>query len=255
MDDCNIVTDLLPTYCDELTSGETNTFIRTHLNNCQSCSRLLEQMQNRREQQKEADIRRAEFKAAVAVYECRYRTRVYLVALACLLLIAIFFAFRACSFDLAIAASGLNRKQLEVVQEPTTNADGKMFQVVFSQTKEDYGALAYLTKNALGFWTIDAVEIATPDKPYGAAQIVWSEYLFSIYGGQPQITTVFHVVYAGNNAIGSFEQLPQEHIPGNVAVLATQHVSNYYVHVITVLPSGGTAFGILPLLKESNLIS
>ena len=44
MDDCKIVTDLLPTYCDELTSWETNTFIRTHLNSCPGCSRLLDQM-------------------------------------------------------------------------------------------------------------------------------------------------------------------------------------------------------------------
>lgn len=255
MDDCKIVTDLLPTYCDELTSRETNTFIRTHLNSCPGCSRLLEQMQHRREQQKEADIRRAEFKAALAGYERKHKMRVGLLMLTCVLLIAVFFVFRGCSFDLAIAQTDLLRDQLQVVQEPITDDEGRVFQIVFSQTKAGDAALAYMTKNALGFWTVDAVEIATPDKPYGAAQIVWSEFLFSIYDAEPNITTVFHEVYAGCNATGSFERIPQEQIPGNVTVLATQYSSNYYIHVITVLPDGGSAFDILSLLKENNLIA
>ncbi len=255
MDDCKIVTDLLPTYCDELTSLETNTFIHTHLNSCPNCSRMLEMMQRKREQQRDADTRRAQFKAAVAMSERRHRTRVYLAVLACILLVATFFILRACSFEMAIAQTDLIRDQLQVVQEPITDDEGKVFQIVFSQTKAGDAALAYMTKNALGFWTVDAVEIATPDKPYGAAQIVWSESLFSTYDAEPHITGVFHTVYAGCNATGSFELIPQEQIPGNVTVLATQNSSNYYIHVITVLPDGGSAFDILSLLKESNLIS
>lgn len=255
MDDCKIVTDLLPTYCDELTSWETNTFIRTHLNSCPGCSRLLDQMQQKREQQKDVEFRRAEFKAAVAAYERNHRTRVHLLLLACLLLIAIFFAARACSFDLAIAVSGLNREAVEVVQEPTTGDDGTMFQVIFSRTKEGHSALAYLTKNVLGFWSVDAIETATPEQPSGVAQIIWCDFIHSFYGSEPWITPVFHTVYAGSNATGSLKQLPQEYIPGNVTVRVTQYYSNYYIHVTTVLPDGGTPFDILPLLKEHNLIT
>ena len=253
MDECKIVTDLLPTYCDDLTNEETNIFIRTHLNSCSSCSRLLERMQQNRERQKEADIRRAEFRAALAGYERKHKMRVRLLMLTCILLIAVFFVFRACSFDLAIATSGLNRRELTVVQEPITDNEGKVFQIVFSRTKEDDGVLAYLEKNIFGFWTVN--HVATPDKFYGAAQIVWTEYLFSNNFGVPDITTVYHTVYAGCNAIDSFEKLPQEVFPENVAVLVTQNSSNYYVHVITVLPDGGSPFDILPLLKENNLIA
>lgn len=255
MDDCKIVTDLLPTYCDELTSWETNVFIRTHLKSCPNCSKLLEKMQQKREQQKDVELRQAEFKAAVAAYERNHRTRVHLLLLACLFLIAIFFAVRACSVDLAIAVSGLNREAVEVVQEPTTGDDGKMFQVIFSRTKEGHRALAYLTKNVLGFWSVDVIETVTPDQPSGVAQIMWSEIIPSFYDSEPHMTAVFHTVYAGTNAIGSFEQLPYEDLPGNVTVLATQIYSDYYIHVITVLPDGGTAFDILPLLKENNLIA
>lgn len=34
---CNIVNDLLPLYTDELTSEETNSFIRKHLDECPNC--------------------------------------------------------------------------------------------------------------------------------------------------------------------------------------------------------------------------
>ena len=173
--------------------------------------------------------------------------------LVCVLLIAVLFVFRAFSFDLAIASSGLNRRELTVVQEPITGNEGKVFQIVLSRTKEDDCALAYLEKNFFGFWTVN--HVATPDEFYGAAQIVWTEYLFSNNFGKPDITTVFHTVYAGCNAIDSIEKLPQEVFPENVAVLVTQHSSKYYVHVITVLPDGGSPFDILPLLKENNLIA
>jgi len=253
MDECKIVTDLLPTYCDDLTGEQTNNFIRTHLDSCASCTRLLERMQQDREQQKEADIRRIEFKTALAGYERKHKMRVRLLMLTCVLLIAVFFVFRACSFDLAIATSGLNREELTVVQEPITDNKGKVFQIVFSQTKEGDGVLAYLEKNMLGFWSVN--HVAMPDASYGVAQIVWMEGLFSNNFGVPDITIVFHAVYAGCNAIDSIEKLPKEAYPENVAVLVTQNSSNYYVHVITVLPDGGSPFDILPLLKENNLIA
>lgn len=255
MDDCKLVNDLLPSYCDDLTSWETNTFIRTHLNSCPNCSRLLEQMQKKQEPN-QADIRRTEFKAALAVYERNHKSRVLLLVIVCALLISLFFVFQACSFSLAIAGSGLNRQQLKVVQEPTTGADGKVFQIVFSRTKDDEAALASLEKNFLGFWTVSGIEVATPGRwKDGVAQIIWSEPLFSLYGGEPGITTVFHTIYAGRNAISSFDNFPYDRIPGNVTVMAEQFASDYYIHVITVLPDGGTNFNLLPLLKESGLIS
>lgn len=255
MNNCKLVADLLPSYCDELTSQESSTYIRDHIHNCPDCRRLLAQMQKQQES-RQADIRRAEFKAALAVYEKNHRTRVLLMVIACVLLISLFFVFQAFSFDLAIAASDLNRRQLQVVQEPITGADGSVFQVVFSQTKDDEAALACLQKDFLGFWTVSGIEVATPRRwDSGVAQITWSEPLFSLYEGEPDISTVFHTIYAGSNAIGSFEDFPYDRIPGNVTVMVTQNSSNYYIHVITVLPDSGSAFNLIPLLQESNLIS
>ena len=41
---CKIVQDLLPNYIEKLTSEETNDFINEHLENCDECSQMLENM-------------------------------------------------------------------------------------------------------------------------------------------------------------------------------------------------------------------
>ena len=248
MDDCRIVTDLLPSYCDDLTSWETNTYIRTHLNTCPGCRKLLEQMQQRQKPQ-EADIRRAKFKAALEAYEHRHKVRQGIILLVFLVLLTGFFVAMAFSRDISLASKGLDL--VRIMQEPTVDGT-KEFQIVACRTKEGDNALAYLEKSRLGFWSVSSIEIATPDQP---AQITWTEILYSIYGGEPNITPVLHTFYTGRNATRSFENIPYDQIPGNVTVMAEQFASDYYIHVATVLPDGGSAFDILSVLKESRLIS
>lgn len=253
MDDCRIVTDLLPSYCDDLTSWETNTYIRTHLNTCPGCRKLLEQMQQRQKPQ-EADLRRAKFKAAMEEHARKHKVRKTVLLLVLLALYIGFFVVMAFSRDIAIASEGLDL--VRIMQEPTVGYDAKEFQIVACRTREGDNALVWLEKKSgLGFWRITALETATADQPYGAAQITWTETLDSIYGGEPNITPVLHTFYTGRNATGSFERIPYDQLPGNVTVMAEQHASDYYIHVTTVLPNGGSAFDILPLLKESKLIS
>ena len=43
--DCKIVQDLLPNYIENLTSEETNLFIKEHLKECNECQNILENMQ------------------------------------------------------------------------------------------------------------------------------------------------------------------------------------------------------------------
>ena len=43
--DCKIIQDLLPNYVEELTNEETNKFIQKHLEECNECKRILENMQ------------------------------------------------------------------------------------------------------------------------------------------------------------------------------------------------------------------
>lgn len=43
--DCKIVQDLLPNYIEKLTNEETNLFIKEHINECNECQKVLENMQ------------------------------------------------------------------------------------------------------------------------------------------------------------------------------------------------------------------
>lgn len=43
--DCKIVQDLLPTYIDKLTSNETIDYIEKHLNSCEKCKIIYDNMQ------------------------------------------------------------------------------------------------------------------------------------------------------------------------------------------------------------------
>ena len=42
--DCKIIQDLLPNYIEKLTNEETNNYIEDHLDNCNDCNRILENM-------------------------------------------------------------------------------------------------------------------------------------------------------------------------------------------------------------------
>ena len=43
--ECDVIQDLLPSYIDNLTSAETNSFIERHIENCSECEEVLKDMQ------------------------------------------------------------------------------------------------------------------------------------------------------------------------------------------------------------------
>lgn len=78
--DCKLVQDLLPNYIDGLTNEETNKFIEEHLNTCEECRKMLENMQkeidvtdNKREEKevnyiKKYNIRLTSFKVISIIF-------------------------------------------------------------------------------------------------------------------------------------------------------------------------------------------
>ena len=42
--DCNVIKDLLPSYLDKITSEQTNRLVEKHLESCNKCSKILEEM-------------------------------------------------------------------------------------------------------------------------------------------------------------------------------------------------------------------
>lgn len=248
MDDCRIVTDLLPSYCDDLTSWETNTYIRTHLNTCPGCRKLLEQMQQRQKPQ-EADIRRAKFKAALEAYEHRHKVRQGIILLIFLGLLIGFFVARAFSFNIAIAAEGLD--YFGTVQGPTTNSEGRLYRVVAARTDSGSMALVFLTENFLGFWTVTGVDIADPSRGYDHALMLWTDTTVNYHGTDSAFQNEFHIVYSNNNAKKLIE-FPQEIFSGGTIVHVWQEWQYYYIHIVT---TEGFSTDITPILKEYGFIS
>ncbi len=42
--ECNIIRDLLPSYIENLTSDDTNTYIENHIKECSDCSTAIKNM-------------------------------------------------------------------------------------------------------------------------------------------------------------------------------------------------------------------
>ncbi|MFG6319378.1 MAG: zf-HC2 domain-containing protein, partial [Clostridia bacterium] len=46
MKECKIVQDILPNYIEQLTSEETNQYVEEHLNSCEECKNIYENMKS-----------------------------------------------------------------------------------------------------------------------------------------------------------------------------------------------------------------
>ena len=69
--DCNVIQDLLPLYADDACSEESREIVQEHLQECESCSRMLEKMKN---EEIETDLK-AERVGVIAYGEKRFRRR------------------------------------------------------------------------------------------------------------------------------------------------------------------------------------
>lgn len=75
--DCQIVQDLLPNYIEKLTNEETNLYIEEHLNECDDCKNMLENMQKGfKENNKKREIKEIEY---IKVYNDKMRTLKFII--------------------------------------------------------------------------------------------------------------------------------------------------------------------------------
>jgi len=59
--DCNIIYDLLPNYVEGLTSEDTNRFVEKHLEECENCKKLVEQMRKDVNNNEKEDTKEIEY--------------------------------------------------------------------------------------------------------------------------------------------------------------------------------------------------
>ena len=120
MDNCKIVTDLLPSYCDNLTSPESTQLIEAHIAECPDCAGKLGKMRGRQENEVQ-EQRREEFRRALPLYERNFKIKVLWIALVCAILVIGFFVLQAFSMDLALLSKGISLEHMEVVSAAVPN--------------------------------------------------------------------------------------------------------------------------------------
>lgn len=81
--DCKIVQDLLPNYIEKLTNEETNAFIEKHLNNCDDCKKILENMK------KDLNVNMTSKDKKAVKYFKKYKSKLKILKIAMVIILVI----------------------------------------------------------------------------------------------------------------------------------------------------------------------
>lgn len=259
MDNCKIINDLLPSYCDGLTSPESTRLIEAHIEACPECAARLVTMRGRQEDE-ELEQRREEFRRALPLYELNFKIKLLWIALACAVAVMTFFVLQTFSMDLALMSKGISRKDAELVsasvpfydQDTKNNTYG---QLIWSQNKENLDVLVAVRKNTLGFWYVDSVVTAGSKNGYNPDCFFWTEGAWNVYGGDFKHRVVAHVVFVGDNAV-KYIEFPQDELPEGARALVLQKHNHYMIYVTGVMESGTTyVWNVREILERHNFIS
>lgn len=259
MDNCKIINDLLPSYCDGLTGPESTRLIEAHINACPACAARLVTMRARQENE-ELERRREDFRRALPIYERNFKIKVLWIALACAVAVMIFFVLQAFSMDLALLCSGVSREHAEVVSaavpqyrgDPEDTAYGRL---IWSRTKEGKPVLAYLQQNFLGYWYVSSLVVPDAENGYDPDCFLWTEHRWNSYGGDHDPYTVAHVVFVGDNALKHIE-FPQDELPAQSVARVYQNHNQYMIYITAVLESGTHyAWNVREILETYGFIA
>lgn len=251
MDNCKIIQDLLPSYCDQLTSEESNAFIQEHLNQCPQCKAIFEKMQAPVEP--EPPDRREEFSKTLRMYEQRHQQKLRRIlnglAVAAFLAALVWIS----SYPAALLFSGLDFTSVNIVDEWPDQGDAEAFQVILSEDRQGNPALAILTRNKLGFWYVSRKAVADP-QTNPVVQLSWTGL---VSFGYNDIRLEQCELYRGVNAQTDIFLHPDQ-IPPNISVHINHFKgSNEYWLLVTRNEVDGETydFDVLSALKENGCIS
>lgn len=260
MDDCKIIADLLPSYCDGLTSPESTQLVEEHIAACPQCACQLVRMRNRKDDE-EQEKRREEFRRALPIYALNYKVKVLWIVLSCAVAVIGFFVLQAFSMELALIRKGVSLEHMEIVsataspQYSEDTGESTYGQLIWSRDKDDKAVLAFLRKNFLGFWYVTSVVTAGSVNGYNPECFFWTEGGWNTYGTDFDHYVSAHVVFVGDNAV-KYIDFPQEELPENAQALVRQKHNHYMIYVTAVLESGKTyVWNIAEILEEHGFIT
>lgn len=133
MKDCKIIRDLFPSYIDGLTSETTNQYIAEHLNNCEECKKVLEDMK------KDLKLDKTENNEKEVKYIKKFNNKMRILKIILMLiLLVILFSFTR----KAVIIANLNIKAKDYINSTnyylkTLNYAGDTLDIIENYKKDD----------------------------------------------------------------------------------------------------------------------
>lgn len=253
MDNCKIIEDLLPSYCDGVTSEESNTVIKAHVADCPQCAQLLDRMSA--EPKREILDHREQFRRTMKMHEQNHKFKFLRIRMAVIAAIAVILLIWANSFALAVSFSGIREKSMQIVAE-NEESNGTVYRFAVVYTAEGEFALARFKKYPIvNFWVLDSLQ--SPSDENGLVVDVWfgpiSTQAYYEKGMEMTVNFQHNTLYAGNNAKQPIVLTPED-IPGDIAVMVHQADNDYWIHTITDSADGTNHFRLYELLQEKGFI-
>jgi len=164
---CTIVQDLLPNYIEKLTSEETNTAIEAHLEACEDCKEVYEEMV--------ADMGNTEKVPSIELKFLRKikRTRLMAAALCIIVTLGLSYALYASEFkytnDKGVLSAAITkytspfRSKVDAYVLETKEIDGLLIATFKDQARTNVNGLAFLKKGINGRYRIIGTNIETSD--------------------------------------------------------------------------------------------
>lgn len=241
MDNCKIIEDLLPSYCDGLTSEETNELIRSHVESCPRCAALLKKMES--EPPREIIDHWEQFRRKLKEYEQKHRIKALSIWLAIFIVLSLLLlAWRGSySLSLWIADSKMEKSVSYLVDRNET--ESRYVYYTLGQP-----TLVTLAKNETwNFWYIAEIDDSPSHVWFGESNYRWYT------GSEFTVDFEFHYLYTGADA-RAYIEFANDDIPGDVYVEVNQNGYNYWIHVVSDDSEAINQLDMTQLLKNKGFI-
>lgn len=236
MDNCKIIEDLLPSYCDGLTGEESNALIRSHIDSCPKCAALMEKMSA--EQPKVILDHRERFSQKLKEYERKHRRKVLIWTLTLMISFLIMLILWTNSEHVArwCADIRMEGKGIQIADHVSVD-EHKVVNYYIYHTNEGFQLVTLKKNTILNIWHYAGAKTAKPGEVFSAAwfgESSWSRFVTDDTPMDLEANVNFDInyLYIGNDA-AKLLSLDSSEIPGDVYVKINQIQSDYWIWVVS----------------------
>lgn len=236
MDNCKIIEDLLPSYCDGLTGEESNALIRNHVASCPQCAAHLQKMLA--DQSIPILDHRERFSQKLREYERKHRSKVLAwtltVTVAFLLMVLLWSNSEhiACWWvDAQMGGEGIQIADHVPVDEH------KAVDYYIYHTNKGFQLVTLEKNTILNIWYYAGAETADPGELFSVAWFGESNWSRFVTNDTPMdvganVNFDINYLYIGNDA-AKLLSLDSSEIPGDVCVKINQVQRDYWIWVVS----------------------